>query len=138
MVLLIDTNVIIDFLCKREPFFDDSLKIIKAAANNKYNAFITANSITDIIYLLRKSGPIKEVKKDIYDLLEILNLIDITKKDIESVLLSDNECDLEDELIYQCAKKTKCDYIVTRDEKGFKHIKDIKICTPEEFLTISK
>ena len=84
--------------------------------------------------MIRKSRPIQEVKKDIYDLIEVLKVIDITRKDIENVLLSENECDLEDELIYQCAKKVNCDYIITRDKKGFQHVNDIKICPPKEFL----
>lgn len=136
MVLLLDTNIIIDFLCKREPFFDDSYEIIKNTAENKLKSYITANSITDIVYLLRKNRPIKEVKEDLANLVEVLDVVDITRKDIDNVLASDNECDLEDELIYQCAKRIKSDYIITRDIKGFKNVKDIHIYNPKDFLKL--
>jgi len=136
MVLLIDTNVIIDFLCKREPFFKESFEIIKNTAENKYKSYITANSITDIVYLLRKNRPIKEVKEDLSNLVEVLDIVDITRKDIDNVLASNNECDLEDELIYQCAKRIKSNYIITRDKKGFKNVEDISVYTPKDFLKL--
>jgi predicted nucleic acid-binding protein len=131
---MIDTNVVLDFLCKREPFFKNAFEIISRTAENQFKTYITANSITDIIYILRKQFSVEEVKNDLLDLLEILDIVDLIKKDIENTLLSDNTADLEDELIYQCAKRIECNCIVTRDKKGFKNVQEIDILTPVEFI----
>ncbi len=54
MSILIDTNVILDAVAKRSPFNESAEKILFLIAENKINAFITANTVTDIYYLTRK------------------------------------------------------------------------------------
>ena len=50
MKVLVDTNVIIDILEKREPFFQDSYKFILLGLEEKFDVFISAGAVTDVYY----------------------------------------------------------------------------------------
>jgi predicted nucleic acid-binding protein len=52
MKVLIDTNIVLDILLAREPFLESAMKIIQMVDNGKIQVYVTANSITDIIYIL--------------------------------------------------------------------------------------
>ncbi len=54
MKIMCDTNVIIDVLLEREPFVEDSCKILKLCEEHKIDGFVSAASVTDIFYLVRK------------------------------------------------------------------------------------
>ena len=54
MKIMCDTNVIIDVLLEREAFVEDSYKILKLCEEHKIDGFVSASSVTDIFYLVRK------------------------------------------------------------------------------------
>ena len=54
MKIMVDTNIIIDVLLEREPFVDDSYKLLSLCEEHKIDGFVSASSITDIYYLVRK------------------------------------------------------------------------------------
>lgn len=71
MKVLIDTNVILDVLCNRLPFVEDAQKVFRLCEVNKITGYISALSIPNIIYIMRK-----ELDADkISDILEKLSLI---------------------------------------------------------------
>lgn len=134
MKILIDTNIILDILMKREPFFESSAKILKLSENNIIDAFISANSVTDIYYILKKYMPDKAVLKGtVIKLLSILNIAGITKKHISHAFELDFN-DFEDALQSACAKSLNADYIVSRNINDFKN-SSIPAITPDVFLT---
>ena len=53
MKILVDTTVIIDILCKREPFFEDSYNSLNKCIDN-HTIILSASAITDIFYIARK------------------------------------------------------------------------------------
>ena len=55
MNVLIDTCIIIDALQSREPFNKDAEAVFLAVANRRCVGFLTANSVTDIYYLMHKA-----------------------------------------------------------------------------------
>ncbi len=57
MKLVFDTNVILDVLAKREPFFGDSLKALDFIARKDVSGAITANIVTDVFFLYQILGP---------------------------------------------------------------------------------
>lgn len=135
MKILLDTNIILDILLAREPFVHASSEVFIRAEECVYDAYLTSNSIADIVYLLRKQIPESLKRQEIIkDLLRILDVVSVTKMDIIKAL-DLQFTDFEDALQTQCAKKSKIDYIVTRNTKDFTD-KDIKALTPEEFLKI--
>lgn len=132
MEVLIDTNVILDALLKRSPFNVDAYSILKMADEKKINAHIAAFAITDIYYFISKNLTHEDRIKAIKALFNIMNVVSITKQDIEKAMSLTEFTDLEDALQMQCLKKLKGDFIITRDEK-FQKISD-KAISPKDFI----
>ena len=55
MTVLFDTCIVIDVLQKRTPFCDQAMRLLEAVSDRKINGVLTAKSITDIYYLMRKN-----------------------------------------------------------------------------------
>lgn len=134
MRILLDTNVIIDFLTGREPFYESARQIMKLAETGKIRANVTANSITDIFYILRKQLDQETRKVVMINILKIMDIISLTGSDILKALEMDYK-DFEDAVQTQCAKKIDATYIVTRNEKDFKD-NSIPAISPDKFILI--
>ena len=133
MKLVFDTNVIVDVLARREPFWELSKKAMAVAARNDSIGATTANTLTDIFYLLRKSQPDRELLKvSLVELMDYLEVLDTTR---ELCLLACQSpiTDFEDALIAESAKRWLADYIVTRNVGDFSS-SPVKAITPAELL----
>ena len=117
MEILIDTNIILDAILKRTPFDIDAYNILKMADENKINAYIAAFSVTDIYYFISKNLTHEERIRAIKALFNIMDVVSVSKTDIEKAMLLPEYKDLEDSLQMQCLKKIKGDFIITRDDK---------------------
>lgn len=85
MKILIDTNVILDVLMKRTPFFESSAQILRLCENDEIKGYITANTVTDIYYILRKHIDDRAILKDtLIKLLTIIEVADITRKHLKT------------------------------------------------------
>jgi len=133
MKALIDTNTVLDALASRKPFCADAERIFLLAADERFEGFVTANSITDIYYLLRKNTS-EEVSRDaLRNLLQLFTVVDITGHDCEAALDSPVG-DYEYALIAICAVNAGVDCIVTRDEAFLQAGLATSIITPTAFL----
>lgn len=133
MKVLIDTNVIIDVLAKREPFLSASAQILRFSETMKIAGFISANSVTDIVYILRKYIPDNSsLNLTIQNLLSIVDVADILKSDILRAFEL-NFSDYEDALQARCAKRIKANYIITRNPSDFIN-SPVPTLSPESFL----
>ena len=75
MKILVDTNVIIDILCKREPFFEDSYNALNKCIDN-HTIIVSASAITDIFYIARKYIGSEQAKECIRNLLDLIKISD--------------------------------------------------------------
>ena len=132
MKVLIDTNVILDVLYKREGFYEDSLKIWKLCETGKLDGYISALSIPNIVYILRR-------ELDPEKTLEVINNINLVFKiyDLKSEIIMQaaekKTKDYEDALQMVTAQKLKASFIVTRNIKDFAGSKIIAV-KPSELL----
>ena len=133
MKILIDTNVILDFLLERDPFFANAVKLMKIIDEGEIQAYITANSITDIVYIARKTYSLDEIQRAILSLMERINIIGVGREDIISAFDLGFD-DFEDALQSACSEKAEVDYIITRNKKDFLHSK-IPAVDITDFLT---
>ncbi len=133
MKIVVDNNVIIDAL-KPDPQFETAAQqILRLASIKAIDGFVTANSLTDIFYVLRKKHGAEKTKIMLQKLLLILDIIGIEPADCTAALsLTMN--DFEDALVAVCAEKIKADYIVTRDEKFISAGTAVKAIAPELLL----
>jgi predicted nucleic acid-binding protein len=119
MNVLADTNVILDVILKREPFFAASYEILSLAAQDKICLMITASSVTDIYYLLRKSGKDDTSSRNaLNQLFSIARLADVKAEDIHRALQS-SVVDFEDAVAVEVARRNDCEAIITRNKKHF-------------------
>lgn len=135
MRIIIDNNVIIDVFQNRKPFVKFSSRILRLAETKQIKGYITANSITDIHYVLKRSLKDKQKLYTAIDiLLKLVDIIDVTAKDVRKAFHLGIR-DFEDELICVCAERIKIDYVITRNTKDFTN-SSVPAITPEDFLTM--
>ncbi len=135
MTVLIDTNIILDILMKREPFFNESYGALKKAVEDEVVCLVSATAATDIFYLLEKGLKDKtKALEQMEHLLQLVVIADTLAIDIQFAL-SCAMPDFEDAVVTAVADRNKADYILTRDAKHFKS-SPVKAITPKEFITI--
>lgn len=133
MKIMCDTNVIIDVLLEREPFAEASCRVLSLCEEHKFEGFVSASSVTDIYYLVRKYTHSTELAyKAVGKLLEIVKVCSVTNNDVLTAFQRKAR-DFEDCLVATCAKSIRCNCIVTRNKKDFEEF-DIPLLTPEELL----
>jgi predicted nucleic acid-binding protein len=134
MRVYFDTNVIIDILERREPFFQCSKDAFLLAAEGIIDGIIGASSITDVYYIVKKSRKDSEQALNaVVDILETAMLVDTTVRDIYTAATSP-VADFEDAVIVATSQREGADYIVTRNTEDF-IASPVPAITPEDFLT---
>lgn len=119
MRVLIDTNVILDVLQKRESFFTDSYRALRRALENDAECLISASAATDIFYALRKSlGSAQQAKEHIDQLAQVVSFADVQGMDIHTALMRAMP-DFEDAVVDAVAERSGASYILTRNIKDF-------------------
>lgn len=132
MKILIDTNVILDVLCNRKGFVDDSLKVFKYCEAHQIIGCISALSVPNIVYIMRKELDINRIKEILTILTSLFTIVDLRETDlIKSADLDFS--DYEDALQSVCASRAKVNYIVTRNIKDFKN-SIVPVVTPSELF----
>jgi len=137
MKVLVDTNVVIDVLLKRHPFYRDSHIVYKLSENRQIDGFLAAVSMTNTFYILRKAGKSQvEAYKEMDKLAVIFTVAPITETTV-STALALRWKDFEDAVQYVAAKENKADFIITRNKADYKS-SDIPCMTPAEFIAFLK
>lgn len=132
MRIMIDTNIVLDTLARREPFFEQSQAVLQLVATGSIEGAITASTITDIYYILRKHLGSEALRSALYGLIELLEVVEVTRADCLTALNLPMD-DYEDALLVCCAGNWRADCIITRNAKDFTH-SPIRAITPQEFL----
>ena len=136
MKILIDTNIILDLIQSREPFSENASKIINSCVKKENEGYISAHSLSDIFFILRKDKTVEERKALILNLCSFFIVIPEDKNFYTAVCQNNDWNDLEDGLQMKCADFENLDYIVTRDAgKGFNN-SPLKVISAENFLNI--
>lgn len=135
MKILIDTNVMLDFLTERELFFDGADKIMQMCKKKEITGVIAARSIMNAFYILRKDFSVQDRREMLRDYMKLVTIAGIDGISIDRALQREDFSDVEDCLQDECALKSGADYIVTRNISDYEHSK-VKAITPDEFLEI--
>ena len=134
MKLLIDTNIVLDVLLKREPFCELSAKVLGLCSRKDIHEYVSASSITDIYYIARRQMKSKDsARKLLQKLLRIISVAGVTEEDILMALRLD-WTDFEDSVQYAVAVMSGFDGVVTRNPEDFKNA-EITVWQPEALLT---
>lgn len=133
--ILIDTNVLIDYILEREPFFDDAMRVIFSCIDGSVKGYIAAHSISNMFFILRKDFTIKERREILSNLCTIFEVEGIDKSKLISALSNEKFSDFEDCLQMEYAKRCGVDYIVTRNIADFTS-SEIEAVLPSEYLKL--
>ena len=133
MKVFFDTNVLVDVLALRVPFFTDSQKAIDLAGFGQIDAFTSASVIKDIHYIIsnryRNAGDALDL---ISELLVVVHLADTTAQDVFNAIKSGN-VDFEDAIISETAAREFADVIVTRNKSDFMK-SSVPVLLPSELV----
>lgn len=132
MKVLIDTNIILDVFCKRPDFYEDSARIFKLCEVKKIEGIVSALSIPNIIYILRKELDAEKTKEILDNLMLIFSVADLKADDLKKAADMKFK-DYEDAVQSVCAARLKANYIVTRNIKDFAESK-VTAIKPTELL----
>lgn len=132
MKILVDTNVILDVLCNRPEFADASSKVWKYCEVNQIEGYISALSVPNIVYILRKELTPQKTEQLIGQITMIFKVVDLKSTDLKSAA-GMFASDYEDALQMCQANRINADYIVTRNIRDFKYSK-VPALKPSELL----
>lgn len=131
--LLLDTNIVIDLLAKREPFYNEAGQLFSFAERKKVSVFISALTFANINYVLCRQLKAEEARQVLRKLRLIVGILDLNEKIISLALNDSNFEDFEDALQYFSAVENKIEFIITRNIKDFKPSK-IPVMTAGQFI----
>ena len=118
MRVLIDTNIILDFLQERKPFVEDAVNLFEKIDAGEIEGFISATTITNIYYIIRKAAGIEVAENAISQILNDLQICKVDRTILEQAVALKFR-DFEDAVQYACAMAYGVDAIATRDIADF-------------------
>ncbi len=131
--LLIDTNIVIDLLSKREKFYIEAAELFSCADKKELKLTISSLTFAYTNYILTKLTSAKDAREILRKFKVLVELLSLDDKITELALSDDNFPDFEDALQYYSAIENQVDIIITRNKKDFKNSK-IPVLTAKEFL----
>jgi predicted nucleic acid-binding protein len=129
--VLIDTNILLDFLLQREPFFQDAELLFDAIDSGLVIGCVTATTLTDIFYIAQKhTRSIEQARQAVAEILTVMTICPVDRAVLESAFNS-GLTDFEDAVQIFCAVTQGLEAILTRDKRGF-------LSSPIPVLSISE
>jgi predicted nucleic acid-binding protein len=130
--VLIDLNILLDVLHKREPFFEASAGLLAAVETGQVQGYVAAHSITALFYLIQKGKSSAEAQATITNLLQFINIVSGDQSTIEQALNLDFR-DFEDAVQMISAVQNKLHCLITRNLKDYQPAL-LSLMQPVDFL----
>jgi predicted nucleic acid-binding protein len=128
----VDTDIILDLLSYREPFYIHSANLFSAADKNEIKLFVSSLSFANLNYILSRQFWAEQAMKKLFKFKTLVTVLAVTDKIVELALSSDFK-DFEDALQYFSATENSIKIFLTRNLKDYKNA-EISILTAEQFL----
>ena len=131
---LIDLNVILDVLQRREPFYDGSARVLAAAEIGSIEGWVAAHSLTTLFYLLARYQSAEKARVALTDLLIFLSVATVDQVVIEQALNLPYP-DFEDAVQMMAAVRSGAQYLVTRNVRDYS-MGPLPVLQPAELLAL--
>jgi predicted nucleic acid-binding protein len=131
-VVLIDLNVLLDVLQKREPFYETSASLLAAVETGRVQGYVAAHSLTTLFNLIQKGKSSAEARATITNLLQFIKVAPVDQSTLEQALNLDFQ-DYEDAVQMISALQCKADCLVTRNTKDYQPAL-LPVMQPVDFL----
>ena len=132
MRLLIDANIVLDVLQKREPYWKDSSVIWKLCETEQVEGYVSTLTFANLMYVMRRELDPAQIRDVLDKLRLIFRFADFTAADMEKAAEMGWD-DFEDAIQAATAERIMADSIITRNVRDFRNSKVIAF-TPSEFI----
>lgn len=131
--IFIDTDIVLDLLGQREPFYEDAAKLFSLADRGKIKLYVSSLTIANSNYVLSKLKSAKDARVILIKFKILVAVLELNDKIMELSLNDDSFSDFEDGLQYYTALENEADILITRNLKDFK-ISKIPAMTASQYL----
>ncbi len=132
MSVFVDTNILLDVLARREPFYAESAQVWTLAETGRVAGFTSALSLPNLFYILRRSDGPKAARRALSILRDIFQLVPLDRQIVDQAIDSQIK-DFEDAIQFFSAIRAGASSLITRNPRDFPR-ETIGIQTPVEFL----
>lgn len=134
MKILVDTNILLDYFMKREPFYKSAEKVYEMCAS-EIEGFVASHTLSNLHYILHAQAKFDDAKcrMAVSDVLDVFSLVSFSKQNAYDAVNDFSIGDFEDALQIECAKTCRANYIVTRNVTDFKN-SSVPAILPNDFL----
>jgi len=132
--ILFDTNVVLDVLLDRQPYVEASAAAWAAVETGISEGVLAAHALTTIHYLVRKERGNAKAGRIVLAILGVFRIAAVDCVVIQEALQLPF-ADFEDAVTAAAGRLAGCEYIVTRDPKGFRG-SPVRSLTPEALLPL--
>ena len=130
--ILIDLNIVLDVLQKREPYYASSAQLLAAVETGQVEGYLAAHRLPILFYLIQKGKGASDARAAITNLLQFIRVAPVDQGTIEQALNLDY-ADFEDALQMMAAVQSRLDYLITRNIKDYQPAL-LPVMPPLEFL----
>jgi len=134
--IFVDTDIVLDLLGQREPFYEYSAGIFSLADQGKIKLCVSSLSFSNLHYILTRQLSADQSRKKLLKLKTLVSVLPVTEKVIELALSSDFK-DFEDGVQYFTAIEQNIKLLLTRNLKDYKAA-EIPVLTAEQYLKLRK
>jgi predicted nucleic acid-binding protein len=131
--ILMDINILLDVLQKREPFYETSAQVLAAVETGRVQGYVAAHSMTTLFYLIQKGRSSAEAHAILTSLLQFIQIGAVDQSTIDQALNLDFH-DFEDAVQMVCALQSKVDVLITRNIKDYP-VTLLPVMQPVDFLS---
>jgi len=132
--IFIDSDIILDVLSKREPFYNSAAILFSLIEKGRIKGYSSSIIFSNVHYVLRKRISKDNTITSLKYLKSLLEVLPVDKRAIESALDSEFD-DFEDAIQYFCAEQNGINYFITRNKIDYEKAQ-INILTAKEFLSM--
>lgn len=134
--VFIDSDVILDLLCKREPFYPDAAELFTLGDQGTIELVTTSVVFANVFYILRKALGIDKTKELLRKLRILVGIVPVCEKTVD-LALNSKFSDFEDGMQYFTARENGIKVLLTRNTKDYRE-KDVVVQTPKQYLKTIK
>jgi len=132
MNIMLDTNIILDFIAVQHPWYQDAASIWKRIRADDDRGYVSASALTDIYYITKRKLDQTLAFKAIQLCHTALAICTVDRAIITRALTLQGK-DFEDNVVIACAERENLDAIITRNRQDFQHA-SMLVYTPAEWL----
>jgi len=134
--ILVDTNIVLDLLAKREDFFSEAQELFTLSDKKELKLYVSSLTFANTYYILSQKIKLSNTRKVLRKFKVLVEVLPMDDKIIDLSLDSDFK-DFEDAIQYYTAIENGIRIIITRNLKDFKTAK-IPVLTAKDYIEMQK